>query len=82
MVSFNHPLRMLPHPALGIFPFHTQAYPIPDPLQVHTGSQQRAVVTSPYGTPNNLPMGRFLGTSWVQNNQPQFLGANERIIFR
>jgi len=71
---------MLPHPSRDI-PFHLQGMPIPDPLQRHSTVPQRNVVNSAYNHANALPMGRFLGTSWVQTNQPHFLGANERIVF-
>lgn len=71
--------RLLPHPS-GI-PFHIQGQPIPDPLQKHAQAPQRAVMDSAYNTANNLPLGRFLGTVWPQQNQPKFLGANERVVF-
>lgn len=75
------PTQLLPYPSDSI-PFHVQANPIPDPLQVHVGPPQRNVVNQEYDTPNNLVHGRFLGTDWTQPNQPKFLGANERIIFK
>lgn len=71
---------MLPPPA-GPVPFHRQAMPIPDPLQQHMGLPQAEVARSAYDHSNSLPLGRFLGTDWTQQNQPLFLGANERIIF-
>lgn len=74
------PHKMLPNPRSAI-PFHVQAYPIPDPLQVHPVTEQRRVIASAYNQSNRLPTGRFLGTDWTQNNQPHFLGANERIVF-
>jgi hypothetical protein len=79
MVVFKHPFQMLRHPT-GI-PFHQQAYPIPDPLQRHTTTDQRDVISSNYATANSLALGRFLGTDWRQTNQPMFLGANDRIAF-
>lgn len=71
----------LPDPRSYI-PFHVQAFPLPDPLQTHATAPERDVVTHPYHTTNALPRGRFLGTVWTQQNQPQFLGANEAIVFR
>lgn len=80
MVFFKEPFRMLKNPGGGI-PFGLQGYPIPDPLQKHFTVEQREVVTKAYNASNRLPLGRFLGTQWSQPNQPQFLGANERIVF-
>lgn len=71
--------RLLPHPS-GI-PFHLQGMPIPDPLQKHATAVQQAVVDSSYNVSNDLSLGRFLGTVWPQQNQPKFLGANERVVF-
>lgn len=62
-------------------PFHVQGMPIGDIFQVHTQIPQRDVMNSAYNTSNSLPKGRFLGTDWSQNNQPHFLGANERIVW-
>lgn len=70
---------LLPNPS-GI-PFHLQGMPIPDPLQKHATAVQQAVVDSAYSNSNKLPLGRFLGTVWPQQNQPKFLGANERVVF-
>lgn len=70
---------LLPNPS-GI-PFHLQGQPIPDPLQRHTAAPERNVFSHAYNTSNNLVMGRFLGTVWPQQNQPKFLGANERVAF-
>lgn len=75
------PVRLLAHPMFTGIPFHQQGQPITDPLQKHTGSSQRNVVSEPYNHSNNLVFGRFLGTDWEQVNQPKFLGANERIVF-
>lgn len=72
---------MLPHPGQGVIPFHLQGMPIPDPLQKHTETPQRNVVQNPYSKSNDLVSGRFLGTHWPQENQPHFLGANERVVF-
>ena len=58
----------------GLIPFHVQAFPLQDPLQSHASVPERTAVTKSYHSPNNLPKGRFLGTDWNQNNQPQFLG--------
>jgi hypothetical protein len=80
MVFFREPFQLLLNPGGGI-PFRRQAYPIPDPLQVHTTTEERSVVTSTYAASNRLPLNRFLGTDWKQYNQPQFLAANERINF-
>jgi hypothetical protein len=79
----SHSFPLLPHPSSGAnpIPFHTQAMPIPDPLQQHPTLPQRNVVTSPYNQSNQLVYGRFLGTFWPQLNQPHFLGANERVVF-
>lgn len=74
------PYKMIPHPSTSI-PFHTQAFPIQDPLQVHTQVPQRNVVNSSYSNSNTLPFGRFLGTDMNQIHQPHFLGGNERIVF-
>jgi len=71
----------LPLPGSGTIPFHRQAFPIPDPLQVHTSPPDRYVVNSAYNKKNALPLNRFLGTVWPQQNQPKFLGANERVVF-
>lgn len=71
--------RLLPHPS-GI-PFHLQGMPIPDPLQKHAQAPQQAAMDSAYNVANTLPLGRFLGTVWPQQNQPKFLGANERVVF-
>lgn len=79
MYYTKFPFRMIPNPSN--LPFHIQAMPIEDPLQVHTQTQQRNVMKSSYNTSNTLPHGRFLGTDWSQNNQPHFLGANERIVW-
>ncbi len=70
---------LLPNPR-GI-PFHLQGMPIPDPLQKHAMAVQQGVMDSAYNTANTLPLGRFLGTVWPQQNQPKFLGANERVVF-
>ncbi len=70
---------LLPNPR-GI-PFHLQGMPIPDPLQKHATAIQQDVVDSAYNTANTLPLGRFLGTVWPQQNQPKFLGVNERVVF-
>lgn len=70
---------LLPNPR-GI-PFHLQGMPIPDPLQKHATAVQQVVVDSDYSKSNTLPLGRFLGTVWPQQNQPKFLGANERVVF-
>jgi hypothetical protein len=70
---------LLPNPR-GI-PFHLQGMPIPDPLQKHATAVQQGVVDSDYSKSNTLPLGRFLGTVWPQQNQPKFLGANERVVF-
>lgn len=70
---------LLPNPR-GI-PFHLQGMPIPDPLQKHAMAIQRGVLDSAYNVSNTLPLGRFLGTVWPQQNQPKFLGANERVVF-
>jgi hypothetical protein len=43
--------------------------------------EEHNVVTSAYNTSNTLPLNRFLGTDWSQQNQTKFLGANERIAF-
>lgn len=80
MYYSKFPHKMLPNP-VGFIPFHTQAYPIADPLQVHPVTEQRRVIASSYNTSNRLPVGRFLGTDWSQHNQPHFLGANERIVW-
>jgi len=72
---------MLPHPGKGIIPFHLQGMPIPDPLQKHMETEQRNVVNESYNKSNTLVYGRFLGTHWKQENQPHFLGANERVVF-
>lgn len=72
---------MLPHPGKGIIPFHLQGMPVPDPLQKHTTAPQRDVVQSPYNHSNVLALGRFVGTHVTQENQPHFLGANERVVF-
>lgn len=72
--------KMLPHPSTSI-PFHMQGMPIPDPLQKHIEVEQRSVVNSAYNRSNNLVLGRFLGTVWPQQNQPHFLGVNERVVF-
>lgn len=66
----------------GLIPFHVQAFPLQDPLQSHASVPERTAVTKSYHSPNNLPKERFLGTDWNQNNQPQFLGINELIVFR
>lgn len=79
MYYTKFPFRMLPNPSS--LPFHTQAQPIGDFMQVHTETEQRKVVANSYNTSNSLPRGRFLGTEWSQNNQPHFLGANERIVW-
>lgn len=71
---------MLPSP-LARIPFHTQAVPIPDPLQQHFSSEQNSVVSGGYNKANSLATDRFLGTVWQQTNEPKFLGANERVIF-
>jgi hypothetical protein len=76
IVSHMYPL---PRPA-GI-PFHLQGQPLPDGLQKHAMAAQQITVDSAYNHPNMLPLGRFLGTVWPQQNQPKFLGANERIAF-
>lgn len=81
MVSFVHSYQMLPIPGGTGIPFHTQAHPIADPYQKHFSLPQRNVVNAAYNQPNTLPLGRFLGTVWVQENQPRFLGANERVVF-
>jgi hypothetical protein len=70
---------LLPNPS-GI-PFHLQGEPLPDGLQKHASFPQNKVVRSAYNQSNNLPLGRFLGTVWPQQNQPKFLGANERVVF-
>jgi hypothetical protein len=80
MVFFKHPFQLLKNPGGGI-PFHRQAFPIPDPLQKHFTVEEHNVVTSAYNTSNTLPLNRFLGTDWSQQNQTKFLGANERIAF-
>lgn len=74
--AFSH----LPTPRSAI-PFHQQANPIPDPLQVHFAAEQAQVADSAYDKPNTLSYDRFLGTVWEQNNQPKFLSANERVVF-
>lgn len=83
IVSDNYLVRqynLLPNPS-GI-PFHIQGQPIPDPLQKHTEAPQGQTVRSAYNTANDLaPSGRFMGTVWPQQNQPRFLGANERVVF-
>lgn len=82
IVSDNYIVKsfaFLPTPA-GI-PFHLQGQPIPDPLQRHTAAPERSVFTHDYKTSNELVLGRFLGTVWPQQNQPKFLGANERVAF-
>lgn len=66
----------------GFIPFHVQGFPLQDPLQQHATVPERVAVSKSYHTPNDLPKGRFLGTDWNQNNQPQFLGINELIVFR
>jgi len=73
-------VRLLRHPSSAI-PFHTQGMPIPDIFQKHTQTEQRDVMNSAYNKSNSLASGRFLGTDWTQNNQPHFLGANERIVW-
>lgn len=80
MYYSKFPYKMLPNPR-SVIPFHVQAYPIADPLQVHPVIEQRNVISSSYNTSNLLPLGRFLGTDWSQPNQPHFLGANERIVW-
>ena len=80
MVHFREPHQFLNNPGGGI-PFGRQGYPIPDPLQKHMSQEQWEVVSKTYAAANRLPLGRFLGTNWHQDNQPQFLGANERINF-
>lgn len=82
IVSDNYLVRhaaLLP-PPMGI-PFHLQGQPLPDGLQRHASSPEQAAVNASYATANRLPLGRFLGTVWPQQNQPKFLGANERIAF-
>jgi hypothetical protein len=86
MSHYTHPyinqsFTQLPHPGNGSIPFHVQPFPIPDPLQKHMGTAQRDVVDSAYNKSNSLALGRFLGTVWPQQNQPHFLGANERVVF-
>lgn len=73
---------MLPSLQGSRIPFHTQAQPVPDPLQVHTTLQAEHVVSSAYNQANTLPYGHFMGTYHKQVNQPKFLGANERIVFQ
>lgn len=75
MYYTRYPLSLLP------IPFHTQGLPVPDPLQQHFSLAQENVVTNIYSQPNRLPLGRFLGTVWPQQNEPKFLGANERVVF-
>lgn len=79
MYFTKFPFKMLPNPS-GL-PFHTQAFPVVDPLQKHAETEQRNVAVSSYNKSNTLARGRFLGTDWSQNNQPHFLGANERIVW-
>lgn len=81
MQFMPEPYRLLQHPALSRIPFHTQAFSIPDPLQVHTPVEARLTFARAYNKKNKLPLDRFLGTLWSQDNQPHFLGANERIVF-
>lgn len=80
----THPYMKLEFPLLpppsGAVPFFRQAMPITDP-QEHIGVPQAEVARSAYDHSNALPLGRFLGTDWTQQNQPLFLGANERIVF-
>jgi hypothetical protein len=71
----------LPYPGHGTIPFHIQAQPIPDPLQTHMQAPQAEVAGSKFNQSNTLALGRFLGTVWPQQNQPRFLGANERVVF-
>ena len=80
MIYMPEPTRLLAHPD-GPIPFHQQGLPIPDPLQVHTSVESRLAFARPYNKANSLPLGRFLGTLWRQDNQPHFLSANERIVF-
>jgi hypothetical protein len=68
----------LPDPP-GDIPFYEQAFPLPDPYQRHTSSEQVIQATT-YQDFNPLPFTRFVGTSTEQINQPQFLSVNE-IIF-
>jgi hypothetical protein len=72
---------MLPH-TRGTIPFHMQASPIRDPLQKHFTGEQAAVVSGGYNKSNDLSTSRFLGTVWPQQNEPKFLGANERVVFQ
>lgn len=74
------PTQMLPLP-LSMVPFHQQAFPLPDPLQQHFSYEQKQVVSGGYNKSNSLPTDRFLGTKWIQTNEPKYLGANERIVF-
>lgn len=78
---FKRSFAMLPYPGNGKIPFHLQGMPIQDPLQKHTETPQRDVVQNSYNHSNGLVYGRFLGTHWPQENQPHFLGANERVVF-
>jgi hypothetical protein len=77
--------RFQSFPMLGqtksFLPFRTQAYPIKDPLQKHFSFPQQAVVSGGYQRANDLSTQRFLGTVWQQQNEPKFLGANERVVF-
>jgi hypothetical protein len=71
----RRPLSLLP------IPYHQQGIPIPDPLQKHFSVTEENVVSNIYSKPNDLATGRFLGTVWPQQNEPKYLGANERVVF-